>query len=352
MSEKISYLDLILASFFNYKNDSMKDVIKMENDFKSIGEKYLNFLSFNYKDRINKIKEGIDLNEKFLLSIVNKYSINYKKNNSNLITRPGEINKLRSTLKLFIRDWTLEGKKERDLTYNPIIEEIKKYFSDNKNNKNKNILIPGAGLCRLPYEIGKLGFNIDIIEVSYYMIICSDFIFNSNNILNANEYKIQPLIHSFNCLKFEDSPFQIFKFPDENITEIMNHSTFGKINIVPGDFVQSYKNKINYYDGIVTSFFIDTANNIIEFIEIIYNILKIDGIWINVGPLLYHFHDIQNEVSIELSWEELKKIIIKFGFEIKNEKIINSTYSSVEERLKTTIYSCIFFTAIKKEKNY
>ena len=348
MNEKTSYLDLILASFFNYKKDSLNDVTKMENDFKSIGEKYLNYLSFNYNERINKIKEGIELNEKFILSIVDKYSENYRKNNNNLNTRPGEINKLRSTLKLFIRDWTIEGKKERDLTYNPILEEIKKYFLDDKNNKDKKILVPGAGLCRLAYEIGKLGFIIDAMEVSYYMIICSDFIFNSNNNI---KYKIQPLIHSFNCLKYENSPFQMFNYPDENISETMNNNTFGKINIIPGDFTQAYKNKNNIYDGIVTSFFIDTANNIIEFIEIIYNILNKNGLWINVGPLLYHFHDIQNEVSIELSWEELRKIIKKFGFEIKYEKIIDSTYSCVEERLKTTIYSCIFFTAIKKDEN-
>ena len=351
MNEKTSYLDLILASFFNYKTDALKDVSKMENDFKSIGEKYLNYLSFNYKDRINKIKEGIEINKKFLFSIVEKYSPDYRKKNSNLKTRPGEISKLRSTLKLFIRDWTIEGKKERDLVYNPIIEEIKKYFLNNniENNKNKKILVPGAGLCRLAYEIAKLGFNIDTIEVSYYMIICTDFIFNSNNYIN--KYKIQPLIHSFNCLKYENSPFQIFNFPDENISEIMKNKNFGKINNIPGDFIQTYRNQFNCYDGVVTSFFIDTANNIIEFIEIIYNILNKNGVWINVGPLLYHFHEIQNEVSIELSWEELRKIIIKFGFEIKYEKIIDSTYSSCEESLKTTIYSCIFFTAIKKEKN-
>jgi carnosine N-methyltransferase len=327
----------------------MKDVNKMENDFKSINQKYLNYLSFNYKDRINKIKQGIELNEKFLLSIVDKYSSNYKNKYNDLITRISEINKLRSTLKLFIRDWTTEGKKERDLTYIPIIEEIKENYGNNNKNTNIKILVPGGGLCRLAYDLGKLGFEIDVIEVSYYMIICSDYIFNSN--LNINSYKIQPLIHSFNCLKDENSPFQTFNFPDENICEIMKSSNFGKINIIPGDFVQSFKDKKNAYECIVTSFFIDTANNIIEFIEIIYNLLKKDGIWINVGPLLYHFHEIQNEVSIELSWEELRKIILKFGFEIKNEKIIDSTYSSVEERLKTTIYSCIFFTAVKKDKN-
>ena len=177
------------------------------------------------------------------------------------------------------------------------------------------------------------------------MLICSDFIFNSN--MRKNQYQIQPLIHSFNCLKYENDPFQIFNFPDENINEIMNRNDFGKLNIIPGDFILSYKDKSNCYDGVITSFFLDTANNIIQFIEIIYNILKKGGIWINIGPLLYHFHDIPNEVSIELSWEEVKKIILKFGFEIKNEKMIDCTYSSIEERLKTTLYTCIFFSAIK-----
>ena len=344
MSEISSYFDLILDIFFNYREDSLKDVEKMENDFKSIGDKYLTYLSFDYSTRINKIKEGILNNEKFLLDIVNKYKNNYTKNISKF--NPGkriiEINKLRSTLKLFIRDWTIEGKKERDITYIPVMEEIKKYLTD---FKNKKILVPGAGLCRLAFEIAKLGCVVDAIEVSYYMIICSDFILNSN--LVKNQYQIQPLIHSFNCLIKENDPFQIFNFPDENINDIMNKKDFGKLNIIPGDFILSFKDKNNCYDGVITSFFLDTANNIIQFIEIIYYILNKGGIWINIGPLLYHFHDVQNEVSIELSWEEVKKIILKFGFKIKNEKMINSTYSSVEDRLKTTYYTCIFFTAIK-----
>ena len=344
MSETSSYFDLILDIFFNYKEDSLKDVEKMEKDFKSIGDKYLSFLSFNYSTRINKIKQGILINEKFLLDIVNKYKNTHPKNNTkfNSTKRLIEINKLRSTLKLFIRDWTIEGKKERDMTYIPVMTEIKKYF---QNFNDKKILVPGSGLGRLAFEIAKLGCDVDAIEVSYYMIICSDFIFNSS--LEKNHYQIQPLIHSFNCLKYENDPFQIFNFPDENINEIMNRNDFGKLNIIPGDFILSYKDKSNCYDGVITSFFLDTANNIIQFIEIIYNILKKGGIWINIGPLLYHFHDIPNEVSIELSWEEVKKIILKFGFEIKNEKMIDCTYSSIEERLKTTLYTCIFFSAIK-----
>ena len=347
MNEKPSYFDLILDIFFNYKDDSFKDVEKMEKDFKSLGKKYLNYLSFDYPERIKKIKEGIILNENFLLSIVNKYenSFNKYKSKINIPNRRININKLRSTLKLFIRDWTSEGKKERDITYNPIISEIKKYFSDD-DNKNKKILVPGAGLCRLAFEIAKFGFQVDAIEVSYFMILGSSFLFNAH--INKNEFKIQPLIHSFNCLKKENDPFQLFHIPDENINDIINSKDFGKLNIIPGDFIISFKDKNNCYDAVITSFFLDTANNIIQFIEIIYNILKKGGIWINIGPLLYHFHDIENEVSIELSLEEIKKIILKFGFELKNEQMIDTTYSEIEERLKSTIFTCIFFTAIKK----
>ena len=83
----------------------------------------------------------------------------------------------------------------------------------------------------MAFELAKLGFEVDAIEVSYYMILCTNFIFNSN--LNKNKYQIQPLIHSFNCLKNEDDPFQIFNFPDENIDEIMKSKDFGKLNIIP-----------------------------------------------------------------------------------------------------------------------
>lgn len=65
-----------------------------------------------------------------------------------------------------------------------------------------------------------------------------------------------------------------------------------------------------------TSFFIDCANNVIEFVEVIYNILKPGGIWVNLGPLLYHFSDVPSENSIEPTYEDLIIIIRSVGFTI------------------------------------
>ena len=64
----------------------------------------------------------------------------------------------------------------------------------------------------------------------------------------------------------------------------------------------------------VTCFFIDTANNIFQYIDTIYNILADNGVWINYGPLLYHYKDMLDQVSIELSWEQVEAYIKHKGF--------------------------------------
>ena len=67
----------------------------------------------------------------------------------------------------------------------------------------------------------------------------------------------------------------------------------------------------------MTCFFLDTGNNILSYITTIFSTLREGGVWINFGPLLYHFTELEEELSIELSWEEVRHAIVKAGFEIK-----------------------------------
>lgn len=73
----------------------------------------------------------------------------------------------------------------------------------------------------------------------------------------------------------------------------------------------------NHWDCVATCFFIDCANNVVQFIETIYKILKPGGIWINLGPLLYHFSDLPNEESIEPSYDSIRDVILGFGFQLE-----------------------------------
>ena len=356
--EEYRHLRNIVSAFFNYQIDSLRDVSRMERDFKSIGEKYIKRLSFNYTERIEKLKKAIWQNYSFLLKIADPYKNMFKlfKASSGevlmepLIVEGKDIIKMRSTLRLFIRDWAIEGIDERTSTYKPILNELQLYFKDRPKKDFEigiNVLVPGAGLGRLMYEIAKLGFKSQGNEFSYYMLLCSNYIFN--NTTKENEFVIQPLIHSFSNIYNEDDPFKKIMIPDENLAEELSKTDTGEMSMVAGEFCRVYKDKINFFDSIVTCYFIDTANNIIEYIETIHNILKVEGLWINFGPLLYHYTDNENEVSIELSWSEVKKIIIGFGFEFKKEDEVHTTYSANKDSMTQRIYKCVFFTAIKKK---
>ena len=356
--EEYRHLRSIVSAFFNYQIDSLRDVSRMERDFKSIGEKYIKRLSFNYTERLEKLKHAIWQNYTFLLKIADPYKNMFKlfKATSGevlmepLIVEMKDIIKMRSTLRLFIRDWAVDGIEERNSTYKPILNDLKLFFQDRPKKDFEdgiNVLVPGAGLGRLMFEIAKLGFKSQGNEFSYYMLLCSNYIFN--NTTKENEFTIQPLIHSFSNIYNEESPFKKILIPDVNLAEELSKTDTGEMSMVAGEFCRVYKDKINFFDSIVTCYFIDTANNIIQYIETIYNILKVGGLWINFGPLLYHYTDNENEVSIELSWNEIKKIIIGFGFEFTKEENIETTYSANLDSMTKRIYKCIFFTAIKKK---
>mmetsp|Transcript_7827 Transcript_7827/g.14192 ORF Transcript_7827/g.14192 Transcript_7827/m.14192 type:complete len:97 (-) Transcript_7827:37-327(-) len=80
------------------------------------------------------------------------------------------------------------------------------------------------------------------------------------------------------------------------------------------------------------------------YIRLIAHIVRPGGIWTNLGPLLYHYADVPNEISIELSWEEVKPQICKyFDFLEESEKI--ARYTGNAEGLSVNRYRCIFFVA-------
>ena len=127
-------------------------------------------------------------------------------------------------------------------------------------------------------------------------------------------YEIQPFIHSFSNNVDKETPFKSYKIPD--VSPPANIKPWAEFSMVSGEFIMVYKDQPEAWDCVATCFFIDTANNIIEYIEVIWEILKPGGVWVNLGPLLYHYSEVQSECSIELSYDELMHVIKKFGFEI------------------------------------
>lgn len=86
--------------------------------------------------------------------------------------------KVRSTLRSFVRDWSVEGAKEREACYNPILEALEGHFPDKAVRGATKVLVPGCGLGRLAMEISARGFWSQGNEFSTYMLIASHFALN------------------------------------------------------------------------------------------------------------------------------------------------------------------------------
>ncbi|CAN1256149.1 Carnosine N-methyltransferase [Linum perenne] len=214
-----------------------------------------------------------------------------------------DVDKVRCIVRNIVRDWAAEGQKERDECYNPILEELDSQFPNRSRESPPACLVPGAGLGRLALEISRLGFVSQGNEFSYYMMICSSFILN--NAEAAGEWTIYPWIHS-NCNSLSDSD-QLRPVSIPDIHPASAGITKG-FSMCGGDFVEVYSDpsQAGCWDAVVTCFFIDTAHNIVEYIETISKILKDGGVWINLGPLLYHFADMYGQEDVStLSYTKL-----------------------------------------------
>ncbi|XP_028799342.1 carnosine N-methyltransferase isoform X5 [Neltuma alba] len=185
-----------------------------------------------------------------------------------------DVDKVRCIIRNIVRDWAAEGQKERDQCYKPILEELDVLFPNRSKESPPACLVPGAGLGRLALEISCLGFISQGNEFSYYMMICSSFILNHTQ--TAGEWTIYPWIHS-NCNSLSDSD-QLRPVSIPDIHPASAGITEG-FSMCGGDFIEVYSDpsQIGAWDAVVTCFFIDTAHNIVQYIEIISQILRNGG---------------------------------------------------------------------------
>lgn len=122
-----------------------------------------------------------------------------------------------------------------------------------------------------------------------------------------------------------------------------------------GEFLEVYADQTANWDAIVTCFFIDTAPNVIEYIEAFYRLLRPGGVWINLGPLLYHWQNAGGEAderyqrSVELSYQEVRHVIESYGFQFLKEESKKCLYTGNKLSMMHVVYNCVFFSVQKPE---
>jgi len=293
---------------------------------------------------------------------------------------PADTDKVRYVLKNMMRDWSEEGEGERNESYGPIIDKLKRLLlveeaapviisiergvktsegssiasNSNLNIPRKRILVPGCGLGRLSAELASLGFETIGNEHSYYMLIASAFILN--DISRAEEWTLGPwALNNNNQLSDDDQLRPVF-VPDVLPSELVERAAPGLLGMAAGEFTEVFNHKDyeNHFDAVATCFFIDTSHNIIEYLETIWHCLKPGGYWVNLGPLQWHWADAHtylpdcDQLSIELSMVEVQRVAKKLGFVILDCEIGKKCRYMCDSRsMLHQEYDCALWTAQK-----
>ena len=102
------------------------------------------------------------------------------------------------------------------------------------------------------------------------------------------------------------------------------------------------------WDAVLSCYFLDCSNNVLETLRTISYLLKPGGHWLHFGPLLYHYSDMPHELSVELTYEELKQALPAFGLKVVQEKSNRQSGYCVDERsMQRGYFYCTELTCIK-----
>ena len=104
-----------------------------------------------------------------------------------------ELSKVDSVLKSVARDWSAEGREERDVAYDRIIGAILRYVplpttwrtssggAALQKRNHMRVAVPGSGLGRLAWEIRSRGYSVEGSDFSLHMLLASDFVLNGRH---------------------------------------------------------------------------------------------------------------------------------------------------------------------------
>lgn len=340
---------------------------------------------FNYLETLDKVDQAIDCNAD-LARIIAKHGLRsfqvYEHTEEDQfqvmpeqwagVARYGDIDKARSTIRQFYRDWSAEGAEEREACYGPVKRALAVERASHPETRHLKVLVPGAGLGRLVFDLSLDGFDVEGNEISYHQLIASSYILNY--VRSAGQHTIYPWIHTFSNHSTRDQHLQGCKVPDIHPATAMSTAEgAGPMAMCAADFLCLYSDEEHAaaYDAVASVFFLDTAPNLIRYLETIYHCLKPGGVLINIGPLLWHFennapgnhghdddgdgeHDANNSSGIadpgsfELSADEVMALVEKIGFVVeKQEPGIRAPYIQDPQSMLQTVYHAAFWVARK-----
>ena len=340
---------------------------------------------FNFLDTLIKADDAIDSNAELARSITNFGLQSFRMMSRNPqdaqpemprewmgVAKHADVDKARSTIRQFYRDWTDAGAEERKASYGPIMQAMQEERKRWPDKGPLNVLVPGAGLGRLVFDLCNSGFTVEGNEISYHQLLASSYILNGCS--TAGVHTIYPWVHAFSNHLTRENHLRGYRVPDIHPATILaRNPNAGSMSMCASDFLCLYADDAHKeeYDAVASVFFLDTAPNVIRYLEVILHCLKPGGVLINIGPLLWHFennapgnhgfdddgdgeHDSKNSSGIadpgsfELTDDEVMALLEKMGFVVEWRKTgVEAPYIQDKDGLLQTTYKASSWLARK-----
>jgi carnosine N-methyltransferase len=308
---------------------------------------------------------------------------------------PHNQEKAHSTLRQLFREWSAEGASEREACFTPVIDALNSHYPSLLQRNHLKVLVPGAGLGRLVFELCRYGYGVEGNEISYHQILASNHILNFTQ--KAEQFELYPFVHEFSNHLTRSDQFQKVLVPDvhpgvelekaweEQLASSQEQGEspdlepihpFSRLSYSSADFCIVYSEELNAttFDAVATVFFIDTAPNLIRYINSVHNCLKENGIWVNLGPLKWHFDGGENmrsqtgsnsvptdsrdtgiaePGSVELTEDEVVQLVETLGFKIEKHEVMNreTGYITNQRSMWHGVYRPSFWVARKIQQS-
>jgi carnosine N-methyltransferase len=296
--------------------------------------------------------------------------------------------KASSTIRHLYREWSAEGATERSLCFTPLIDFLEKYYSAIPREKKHNIRVlnPGCGLGRFVFEVARAGYSAEGIEISYHMLFGSMHMLNS--IESVEQHRIYPFVLGGSNHICDADRMRHVMVPDVCPRDVLGEASSQsevpvpeRLGISSGDFSTVFRQEATReaYEVLATIFFLDTAKNPLSYMEAAANCLKPGGLWMNLGPLKWHFefepeqHNLRNGAessgappkrensdhdhgigepgAVELAEEDILHLLDYYGFDVIHyeEAAQRPTgYIHDPRSMETTMFYCSFWVARKR----
>ena len=240
------------------------------------------------------------------------------------------------------RDWSDAGATARRKAHRPVLRLVSRLAPS-------RILVPGAGACRLAWEMAAMGHRVEANDASVHMLLAA----RSLMVWRESPLRLFPWVRCAAGVLRRSACLAAAVAPDVGVKSVPH------LTLQAGDFMAMYSPErwpaqLASWDCIVTCYFLDTLVDAPAVVRRIVALLAPGGRWINFGPL--HWHEPAAGL-LRLTYEELLALLRLRGLHLEVSRGVRAvpylepSRSGVLASSANSWHDCLFFVARKREEH-